>query len=32
VRGLARGIALLALLVSLAPIVGVIVLRVAATA
>lgn len=32
VRGLARGIALLALLVSLAPIVAVIVLRIAATA
>lgn len=32
VRGLARGIALVALLVSIAPIVGVIILRVAATA
>lgn len=31
-RGLARGIALLALLVSLAPIVGVIILRIVATA
>lgn len=32
VRGLARGVALLALLVALVPVVGVIVLRIAATA